>query len=76
MTLLVSIVFFISQLVMPENPTVFRYFVALYGINSIILFVAIREDINISWLILAFLFMLELVVGVYYGLNYLSLGIG
>ncbi len=75
-SLFISVIFFISQLVMPENPTVFRYFLSLYAINSIVLFVVIRENATVSWLMLAFLFALILIVAAYYGLNYLSLGIG
>lgn len=73
-TLLVSVVFFVSQKVMPENPTVFRYFVSLYGINSLLFFLLVRDNVILSRTLLVFLLLLEVLVCTYYGLNYLSLG--
>ncbi len=73
-TLLVSVVFWLSQKIVPENPTVFRYFVSLYGINTVIFFLILRENVVLSRTLLAFLVIIELLVCTYYGFNYLSLG--
>lgn len=73
-TLFVSVVFWLSQRVIPENPTVFRYFVSLYGINTVIFFLVLRESVALSRTLLVFLVIIELVVCTYYGFNYLSLG--
>lgn len=71
-TLLVSVVFWISQYVMPESPTAFRYFVSLYAIDSLVFFLIFRQYLALGKTILVFLFSLEIVVTLYYGFNYLS----
>jgi len=73
-TLLISVVFWIAETVIPENPTVFRYFVSLYGINSLVFFLTMRESLVLSRTMLAFLLLLQLLACAYYGFNYLSLG--
>lgn len=75
LTLLVSVVFWISEKIIPENPTVFRYFVSLYGINSFLFFFVMRESLVMSRTLLVFLLMLQLLACAYYGFNYLSLGV-
>lgn len=75
LTLLISVVFWISESVIPENPTVFRYFISLYGINSLVFFLTMKEGVILPKVLLVFLFMLLLLAGAYYGFNYLSLGV-
>lgn len=75
LTLLVSVVFWLSVKIIPENPTVFRYFVSLYAINSLMFFVVLRDNLLLSRTFLAFLLILQLLAGAYYGFNYLSLGV-
>lgn len=75
-TALVSVVFWLSQRVIPENPTVFRYFVSLYAIDSLVFYLILKDHKPLARTLLVFLITLEVIVCVYYGLNFLSLGIG
>ncbi len=74
-TAVASAVFWLSQRVIPENPTVFRYFISLYVINSLVFFLILKDYKALARTMLVFLICLELVVSIYYGLNYLSLGV-
>jgi|GEM_PF-4560479 len=68
-TALVGLVFWLSIKVMPENPIVFRYFVGLYAIDSLLFFLIFRQYRNLGKTLLVFLVSLEVIVALYYGFN-------
>lgn len=72
---LVALVFWLSQKTMPENPTVFRYFVSLYAINSLVFFLIFQQYRPLGKTMLVFLVSLEIIVSFYYGFSYLSVGV-
>lgn len=74
-TALVIVLYFWAQFVMPENPTVLRYFLSLYVVNSAVFFLIFRDYPALGKTMLVFLVSLELVVALYYGFNYLGAGV-
>lgn len=72
LTVVITLIFWFAQSVAPENPTVFRYFLSLYAIDSLVFFLIFKEHLTLGKTMLAFLLSLELIVLTYYFFNYLS----
>ncbi len=72
LTVATASIFWFAQSVAPENPTVFRYFLSLYAIDSLVFFLIFKEHLTLGKTMLVFLLTLELIVTVYYFFNYLS----
>lgn len=74
-TLGAGIVFWVSQRILPESPAMIRYFLTLYGINSLVFFLIFRDYQALGKTLLVFLVALEVVALLYYLFDYLSFGV-
>jgi hypothetical protein len=72
-TLGAGAVFLTSIRVMPENPTLFRHFIVLYALNSLIFFLTFQHQEVIAKTLLVSLITLEIVALLYYWFNHLSI---
>lgn len=69
------LLYLFSRQVLASDTYIYRYFLALYLIDSLLLFLIIRASIKYAAIILAFLICFQFILASYYGLVHFSAGI-